>query len=189
MNQGSRWLPLVICFGIVALVGCRDEESFPVAPVNEVPRISGIVVTSVDGRVLGRWGNPQEPQSSDENFFVSSPVPNPARDQMELYYTLQRRAQVTIWLVPALGPFDSITEPGDPLDGIVGPPALPGSSNVRLYFDESLVPGQYSITINLNADDENAALPDGFYRLYARFNDVIVWRGLVVANGDGFFPG
>ncbi len=196
----SSFAQIVFLAAILSLLTCRSPNSPPVfrAPNGQTPVTTGIIITGEsDPTELGRFGKPNpnpeavgdcEPQlfgesSLIEKFHLYTPYPNPDNGSQTIHFSVQCSTRVTIFVTPAsfLSPENEIVRFAN------GAARQTGGLAVSVVFDRFAAPGIYSaIWGSRDADGRN--LPDGFYRIYLKTDDILLWQDTLLARDPCNLP-
>jgi len=180
-----------------------DEESIFVF---ETPVINGIIITNSDSPdEIGRWRNPQYPPGirysvgkySTENnvetevphalptiLNIDHPFPNPTTDVVAIQYSLPVAAEVSVWIVKGRLPEE---DPSGIKTGSGGVFVSPKNQIAAVIINnQSLTVGYYRVIFNGRVGDEY--LPTGFYRIYLKADNHLLWKDILIARSKADLP-
>ncbi|MBK8946645.1 MAG: hypothetical protein IPM32_15425 [Ignavibacteriae bacterium] len=184
-----RIIFLVLISIVIAFCSNPTDENDYYYLGNEVPVIKGIIRTGEESpEPIGIIGTPNEKgeieleaaHDSDTGSGlplytkIYAPYPNPFNYLTQISFSLNRTANVKIWIVR--GKLDeSITE----LKILYSNSYLINTNNINsenYLLNRKLAPGTYQQSFEANN------YPDGVYRVYIRVDNQLMWRNLIIIN-------
>ncbi|HAH56682.1 MAG: hypothetical protein PHW35_06400 [Lentimicrobiaceae bacterium] len=164
----------VLFFGLVilGLSACSKEETTERLPGFEVPVVRGFQMRNINGELMGSVGNPNIKLYDGVDLYSSkvffSSYPNPTSSTL-LIFVLDMDYPTTkkIWMVPAK---------------YLGEPEK-SALNQGMY---TLYAGgtplfQYEF-IHENIGIDVSEFPEGYYRLYVKTKDVLLYDNIVISK-------
>ncbi len=172
MIYTMKVLKIILPVLTLIFLRCSHDEVFPENGF-EVPVINGFAMRDEAGNFIGHQGyyKPNIKLGNQGNDFMQSEYsfitfPNPAFNRFHLMFrTAENYEEKQVWLVRAVM--------HDPL----GIPDIRIDDNVNLVVNTPLI----KFTTDLNdavLDVRN--LPEGFYRIYVKINDHLLYDNLVI---------
>lgn len=168
--------------------GC--DNSFVITPgIKQENIVSGIYITTEEGRTIDVWGNPEKAIGNTSNsvvpshFGLTTPYPNPSISSFSFDYSLPQATKVLIWLetahLPENGtmlPFERRTE--KPFKRVV-------------LVNQRMFAGVYSFSTfgtPIHSECIGGELEPGFYRLFIAAGSFSSYADIYIAGEKGFAP-
>jgi hypothetical protein len=196
----------------------NDSEIVPSSPDMSQPIVTGIYITNAFGPdPIGVWGNPSDGSStvsvSYPNFSIAdgvshpvdsplrkagavspgvlttslkldNPYPNPFNGGVVISFSIPTTSKVELFVVPARLA-DDLSYDICSYSGAIA--ASPLRTAIAILVFEPKTAGMF--VCNWNSRDQNGnVLPDGFYRIYLRVNNMVCWHDVLLANDVASLP-
>ena len=91
---------------------CKESSKFEplLTPYNQLPVVSGIVITDAAANELAVWRNPSENGSMSNKALLYSPYPNPTNGHITIRFNLFDDLTISSWIVPGIMEGEDITK-------------------------------------------------------------------------------
>ncbi|MBI4946504.1 MAG: hypothetical protein HY840_08900 [Bacteroidetes bacterium] len=156
---------------LILLVSCGEKTDDILAPSGlSSPIVTGIIVTDVQGNLLGAIGKPNV-KLIGNNISNLGIYPNPVDSILRISFDRYKAGLVNIWITPANISEDILTE-------VTGLNNLMKTNYNVLVFSQMLYAGHHTMEFNLNEYFNRAAL-SGYYRVYVGTEDELLWDDIL----------
>jgi hypothetical protein len=188
---------IIAVFVLVLLISCDSAEMFTASTI-EAPVVPGIFVNNELNQPIQEWETPYSPSYEFPNTgggvggnlyplkLRCSVYPNPSYENFMLSFSIPYEGHLKITVVPALGPgSDSSINSTNYSSNL----AITAGKPIITLMDQHINGDFYSYLWN-GLDDEDSVVPDGFYRVYLKFEDYLIWVDLFkVVDPEDLPPG
>ncbi|NIS38771.1 hypothetical protein GWN91_06465 [Candidatus Saccharibacteria bacterium] len=184
-QSGLIALLLFCCFLIFFACRGPNQPEPLYAPNFQKPRVTGIVLTDTEGNAVMVWGNPNGKVVADKDktgdfLRMYLPYPNPTNGSVFIEYVLRTPSEITMWIVPAVGPNQERTNIGHFGNADF---FSPGGVAIKVFFrEEQRSPGGYRV--HWDASE----VPAGFYRAYIKTDGLLVWQDILIIRKKSDIP-
>ncbi len=157
---------------LIQTLSCSKEESEIRLSEFDTPIITGFEFRNIQGQKIGYSGTPNiklgnESNDSNSEYFFS-PYPNPCIDLCSVYIKVPNSGTTKyIWIVQA--------EYHDNISNII---TDLGSNTISLG-GTPLIESEFT---NNNIIFDLSCLTEGYYRIYLKVDDIILYDNLVITN-------
>jgi hypothetical protein len=171
----SHWLVLIV---FLLFSACNEEESPLRAPELSTPIINGLFLTDASGNPVGKWGSPNHKISGNATSCAQkielNAYPVPASFFVNLRYSSACNLPVTIWVTPAQLADDLQSDAinfGNALLLKAGGLSIKTLAKEQSGINQIMWDG---------TDDTGKVVPPGFYRIYFRTGDLLLWEDVLL---------
>jgi hypothetical protein len=162
--------------------------------MSQVPVIKGINIASQliggSGEVI-TWRNPDyspDEKYTNQRLHMSNPYPNPSSTWIRIEFTVQNTEQVSLWLSKGVLP-EEISE--EKIIQNTGGATLISGADEKAYVIKLIqnepVSGPTGVTW-YGQDEERCEAPGGFYRVYLKIGEILLWRDILFARSEEDIP-
>ena len=194
-NKGSGKVKPFLTFIVFSTLfssNCRSPNSpTPVrAPYLQTPVTTGIFITGETGpEPLGSFGNPNPKSKGSlecdsipsgggaipDELALLPPYPNPFNPATTVQFNLPCPSYVTVYVVPAR----YINQQSQFVQFSNASINIPGGLAIDVLFNRNTSPGIYSVAWSAQ-DQDGRPFPDGFYRIYLKVDDQLLWQDVLL---------
>lgn len=180
-----------LSIAVLCIAACRgSDEPEPLrAPGLRAPTIPGIMITDPLGNSYGAYGSPDKfvpmqgecPDTSQvvylpEYYDIGPAFPMPSNRSFTLQYKLPCPSNVSIWIVR--GNYVGDSKPASFGNATF---ASPGGLGVKTVMrDEFKAGGIYMIVWDGHSSDDGNEVSAGFYRVYVKANEILMWNDILI---------
>ncbi|MEZ5042467.1 MAG: hypothetical protein R2828_21380 [Saprospiraceae bacterium] len=159
---------------LLLATACGEKDQVVISAL-ETPVLTGYHLRDYNGQGLGnvgapntKWGNNPADFSASDIFFI--PFPNPSTELIRVAIVTTKASQAELSITPAVYEEDSA------VPNFVGAELISAGGRPVKTLKVTLVEGSNNFAIG------TADLPDGYYRIYLKVEELLLWDNLLIQH-------